>query len=137
MAAFGACGSTVFTGSTPAELVGAKSWEFTESVKTSEYADNSTGCGTADTVGPVTQQGKIVYNLQSGSDKGKLPLRAGQYEDVQLHIDDTGSNYWEGSILITEVGGHVYDNESSDPVSVEFSFKVQGELVGVGTLAEA
>jgi hypothetical protein len=131
------CGSTVYHKTVPEELVGASSWEFTEDAKSSEYSDNSTGCGTKDTVGPVTQKVKVSYNVQDGTDKGKIPWRARDVVPVQLHIDDTTANYWEGSVLVISVGGYKFESGSSDPVACEFDCKVQGELTGVGTLAEA
>lgn len=137
MAAFNGCSGTVFTGESPEEFLGVKKWAFSKTAKNSDYADNTTGCATKTNVGATTTAGTIDFNLQDGVNKGKPPLEVKSEYEVEFHIDDTGDNYYSGTIIILELNDYAVDIENQELVSSSYSWKSQGDLLGNGTLASA
>jgi hypothetical protein len=139
MPAYNACEATVFDvtdGDPGDEVLGLSSVEWGEEAEVSEYTDNTTGCTKAALAGPITRDGQLTVNLQDGAEKGKLPFRAGQTKTLQVHIDQTGNNYWELEVLITAVQDYNHDLNSADPVQATFPFRINTPPVGHGTLAE-
>lgn len=135
MAAFNGCEGTIYDAAGPTELLGISMWKFSESVKNEDYADNTTGCSTKTNIGPKTTTVDIDVNLQDGAGKGLPPLVTGNEYDLQLHIDATGNNYFEGSVVVLEMTDYEVNIAEGSLVSASYSCKVQGELTGQGTLS--
>lgn len=134
MAAFNGCLGTVYADSE--EILGIKNWEFSEEAESEAYRDNTTGCNSHYNVSGVETTGSFSVNLQTGATKGKLPLRARDRVTLQLHIDDTGDNYFEQECIITSVGPYSVSPEDGSLVTCDFSFVVNGRMIGHGTLSD-
>lgn len=137
MAAFNGCKGTVKYGSSPTELLGVSRWSMSETVKNNDYADNTTGCATKTNMGAKTTSITIDVNAQDGVDKGKPPLRAGDEVEIELHIDDTGANYFSGTAAVLGLNDYTVDIMNQELVTYSYDLKVQGLLVGNGTLESA
>ena len=137
MAPINSCGSTVYEGSTPAEVPGCVSWEWNEEASVEDYVDNTTDCNEAAMIGPVRRPITIVYNLQDGVAKGKPVWRARDVLDtLQLHIDDTGSNYWEfASATVLGFSNHKFDLKTGQPIAIEYTLRPTAAPTPNGTLA--
>jgi hypothetical protein len=71
-------------------------------------------------------------NAQSSSGP---PLAVGTEYDVQLHVDDSGDNFWSGTVVITAMNDYTVDIENQALVAYGYTFKTQGALTPNGTLA--
>lgn len=135
MAAFSGCRGTLYLDD--GEVLGISRWSFSETIKTEEYSDNTTNCETADIEGPKTTTINFSVNLQDGAEKGKLPTRAGRRHAIELHIDDEDANFYSGNVLITELSDLEVNIDAGSKVTVSYTAKAQGGLVGNGTVDDS
>lgn len=119
-------------GGSPSTLSHFISWEYEDQNDKGEFVDSESGGKKQVTAGPGSCSGTIQHNTPDGLDR----FEAGTFLDVELHIDDTGNNYREGTIYIESTGGTKVTKEDGNTVvkrSTKFMF--DGAWTNYGTLS--
>ena len=115
-------------GPTVANHVGK--FKIKKSVESASYATNSTAGWKKATVGVKSFSGTMSVMLHDGA---ALEFTVGSTIDADFYY--TATDYYEGSITISDIDDPEVDAESAAPLSVDITFLGNGALtVGGGTL---
>ena len=85
-------------GGTPAQVNEVTRWKINPKIDAPKHCSNLTQGMKVPIVGAFEWSGTIDVMPQAGS---PFPFQDGDFVDVQLHVDNTGNNYFSGTVLIT------------------------------------
>ncbi len=120
-------------GGTPAQVNEVTRWKINPKIDAPKHCSNLTQGMKVPIVGAFAWSGTIDVMLQAGQ---PAPFQDGDFVDVQLHVDNTGDNYFSGTVLITGAPLDL-DINGGKEVSVAYAFEGASALVRNGTLAPA
>ncbi len=106
-------------------------WKVEPKIDAPKHASNLTFGMKVPIVGTFEWGGTIDVMPQAGS---LFPFQDGDFVDVQLHIDNTGNNYYSGTVLITDAPLDC-DINGGKEISISYKFEGATALVRNGTLA--
>lgn len=106
----------------------AAKWTLKNNPAKGRYASNSTSGGRKSTVGVKDWTGNVTVLIHAGS---AMPFVAGTEYAVVMH-GTASTDTVTATIMIEDVGDITFDADSGEPVSVEYTFGVQGIPVGAG-----
>lgn len=124
---------SVLYGGTPAAALHVGKWSISKKIETGKYASNSTSGWRKAVAGVKDWSGSMTVYIHDGA---ALEWSVeGAEVSCQFHADGGGSDYYAGSIRITEVSEE-FDADSGDPVASEITFEGSGALTASGTLLD-
>ena len=98
-------------------------WKVEPKIDAPKHASNLTFGMKVPIVGTFEWGGTIDVMPQAGS---PFPFQDGDFVDVQLHIDNTGNNYYSGTVLITDAP---LDCDINGGKEILISYKFEGATV--------
>lgn len=122
---------TVKTGGTPTAALHVGKWSITKKIETGKYASNSTSGWRKAVAGVKDWSGSMTVFLHDGAAL-EWSIEGAEVA-CQFHADGGGSDYYGGSIRITEVSEE-FDADSGDPVASTITFEGSGALTANGTI---
>jgi hypothetical protein len=117
-------------GGTVAEFYEVTGWKIDPKVDAPKHVSNLTDGVKVPISGAFEWGGSIDVMPQ---DPGAVPMFAGLFYDVQLHVDDSGANYYSGTILI--VGAPLDCDIQGKEVSISYTFEGASALTPNGILS--
>lgn len=105
-------------------------WDLTLKSTNPEYRSSSTGGATGRVAGNTDFSG--TFESLVNTDAG-FSLSRGDYVTLELHIDGSGSNYYECPAIIDEIKPAV-DIEGAGPIKLSCSFSANGDYTKHGTI---
>lgn len=112
-----------------AEVANMAEWSLEAKAATNSHATNSTAGWKTRSSGVKDATGKVKIMLTDGT---APTLVLGQSYPVEFHLDETGSNFYSGSIMIESLGGLVIDTNDGKEVAVEYAWGANGPLLANG-----
>lgn len=103
-------------------------WSLEQNAAVPKYASNCTDGVKFGVAGVEDSKGTIEVKVQKN---GRIQMVAGQTVVLQLHVNDTGDDYWEGTAIIASNPVEVDVNEGN-PVSMTYNFEGISRWVGHG-----
>lgn len=119
---------TVYAGGTP--LAPISSWRLALKCETHAYAANDSGGALRRVAGAADCEGTLHIALAEGV---PCPLAPAQSVDLELHVDKTGTNYYQTPAVIERVE-LVVELGTGRPLAYEATFSGNGPLVAHGIL---
>ncbi len=120
-------------GGTPAQVNEVTRWKINPKIDAPKHCSNLTQGMKVPIVGAFEWSGTIDVMPQAGS---PFPFQDGDFVDVQLHVDNTGNNYFSGTVLITSAPLDC-DINGGKEVSIGYSYEGASALTRNGNLAPA
>ena len=114
------------------EVVPVNNWKLSLDVSLHAYAANDTNATKRRVAGVEDSTGSFTVGVES--DAGACcPVTRGEHVTLQLHIDDTGNNYYEVPVVI---GSFELDCDINDggPLIWTVNFEGDGVVVAHGSL---
>ena len=125
---------TVATGQgSPATIYEVTGWKIDPKIEAPKHCSNLTQGIKVPIAGAMQWGGTIDVMLQAN---GAAPLVQGDFYDVQLHVDNTGNNYYSGTILITGAPLDC-DINGGKEVSIGYTYEGASVLTANGNLNAA
>jgi uncharacterized protein involved in type VI secretion and phage assembly len=106
-------------------------WTLKNNPAKGRYASNSNAGGRKSTVGVADYTGSVTIFIHAGE---AMQLKSGTEYAVVFHGTATTDTI-TGTIMVEDVGDIVFDADSGDPVSCDYTFGVQGIPTGAGAFA--
>lgn len=107
-------------------------WSLTAKANINAHATNSTAGWKTRSAGTKDATGKIqVMQTDSATPTVFIP---GTVHTVELHTDDSGTNYYSGDIMIGELSGVDVDINDGKEIGPEHSWGAVGALLANGNV---
>jgi len=116
-----------------AEVTPVSNWRLSITSNNPDYAANDTGGWKKRTAGVKDCSGSLEVKVE---DSGNCPVEEGDAVTLKLHVDDTGSNYYEVPAIIDKIEVEVDINEGQI-VAHAIDFSGNGAITPHGVLAKA
>jgi hypothetical protein len=108
-------------------------WKLDLAVQSKSYVANDTGGALRRLAGAADCAGSFQCNA---TDDGVCPVAVGQGFAAELHVDQSGNNYYQAPILIEKIGVNC-DIQQGEPVAYIVEFSGDGPVLSYGVLAIA
>jgi hypothetical protein len=118
-------------GGAPAQVNEVTGWKINPKIDAPKHCSNLTAGMKVPIVGAFEWSGTIDVMPQAGV---AFPFQDGDFVDVQLHVDNTGDNYFSGTVLITSAPLDC-DINGGKEVSIGYTYEGASPLQRNGTLA--
>jgi len=128
----GSSGSVQYGGA-DTDLANVSQWSIAPAITSAQRATSSTGGWKGTVVGTRSAGGKITVIQQDGQSNPDPIILGGSYA-AKLHIDDSGSNYYSGTIVITGMGELTVDIDEGGEVSQEYNYMFNGAVTSNGNV---
>lgn len=123
--------ATVKYGGTPSAVLHATGWTLSPVVKSRSFATNSSSGFDLTVTGTRTYTGTITVMLHDGE---ASPLGLGESVAIEWHIDNTGSNYYSGTAVVTGLGDIEANMDEGLDISHTYQVACNGVLSANGTV---
>ena len=116
-----------------AEITPVSNWRLSITSNNPDYAANDTGGWKKRAAGVRDCSGSFDVKVD---DSGNCPVAEGDAATLKLHVDDTGSNYYEVPAIVDRIEVDVDINEGRI-VSYAVDFSGNGAITPNGAVAKA
>ena len=113
------------------EVCQIRNWDINIDVNVDSFASNCTNGWSDCAVGVRSATGSFEFVMTSTTTS--VPLIEGDVAAVQFHIDDSGSNYWSGSIVINS-NALATDIQTGNAVVITYNWMNSGAITRNGNL---
>jgi hypothetical protein len=121
---------TVKEGSTPTEVFHVMRW-------TLEWTSENDAWGSNQTAGYKNRVCGILdwtASIEVKNNTGKPPFSPGDALEIELHVDDTGLNFYDADAVVASIGGMVVDMDSGGAIGCTVEVEGNGVLNPNGSL---
>ena len=94
----------------------AASWSLSPQADKKKYTSNVTGAIRKTALGPLDFTIEVTVYFHDDNTK-KSPFKIGSEHDVELHVDDSGLNYYSTTVKCSSLGTITCDPDTAEPIS--------------------
>jgi hypothetical protein len=106
-------------------------WRIEKTVRHKAYTANDTGGARKRVAGARDCTGRFEIQL---TESGNVPVEEGDAVTLELHVDDSGNNYYEVPAVIDAIRAAT-DVSEGETVSLSIDFSGNGPITAYGILA--
>lgn len=114
-----------------AQLVPVLKWTLSIISRSTQFVSSHSGQWTRRAAGPQDCAGALLLHISAD---GRCPLRAGQSVVLELHVDDSGGNYYRVPAIVDRTSVQT-DISGGQPVGFAVEFSGDGPIAPHGILA--
>ena len=119
------------------EIRRVENWRLTLAGNTPSWADNTTGGWVTRAGGARDATGGFDFVFDDTSGEYELPVDVHSEVELELHIDNSGGQYYLVPAIITQVGEITVDRAGDDKVTLPVEFGCTGPVRQYGNVTSS
>jgi hypothetical protein len=106
-------------------------WTLNRTTATDAFGSNQSNCHKKRVAGTKDFTGSFRAKAIGGA----VAVTNGASTTIELHVDDTGYNYYSCPVIIQGIGNYEVDIDDGKAISYEVTFEANGALTPNGTVS--